>query len=188
MQYGPFLRRYLGSRVIVARKGDLEKAEGLDPNGRDSTEVLAYLRGLIAARRFRADLLLLNCGLHDIKRHRITQAYQVDPAQYRANLRALAAESPLLAEKVAWVSTTPVDDRTHNALNTEFSRYNADVLIYNDIARDEMHAASIPIIDLYSFTTSLAEPAQLYADHVHYVEEIQKLQGAFIAGSLALLL
>ena len=39
-----------------------------------------------------------------------------------------------------------------------------------------------PIVDLYSFTSNLDTP--LYGDHVHFFEEVVKLQAAFITGFL----
>lgn len=40
----------------------------------------------------------------------------------------------------------------------------------------------VPYIDMYNFTNNLGE--DIYFDHVHYKEEVRKLQAAFIAGHL----
>lgn len=188
MQYGPYLKQYLGDQALYARKGDLEKASNLDPNGRDSETVLVYMRSLIEARNFQADILMVNCGLHDIKRDLTLSNYQIPPEQYRQNLVQLINEFPLFAGKLVWVSTTPVADAIHLARNNEFKRYNADVLEYNQIAQDVMRPAGISTIDLYTFTCQLGSPEQLYEDHVHYREGVRMLQGAYIAGCLAHLL
>lgn len=38
------------------------------PNGGDSQMVLAYLKSRLADRTFEPDVIMLNCGLHDIKK------------------------------------------------------------------------------------------------------------------------
>lgn len=185
MQYGPYLKQYLGDRALVARKGDLEKASNLDPNGRDSETVLTYLRSLIDARNFQADLLMVNCGLHDIKRSLAEGQLQVSPEQYRQNLIQLVNDSPLFASKFIWVTTTPVADSIHQARNTDFKRFNADVLHYNQIAAEVFQPLGITIIDLYTFTRQLGPIEQLYEDHIHFKEAVRMLQGAYISGCLA---
>ncbi len=185
MHYGPFLKHYLEGSALVARKGDFEKATNMDPNGRDSEVVLDYLRKLIDARNFQADILLVNCGLHDIKRELSGGNYQVPPDQYRRNLTRLVQDFPQFAGKMVWVNTTPVDDALHQARNAEFKRYNADVLYYNSIAQEVLQPVGIETIDLNTFTSLLGAPEQLYEDHVHFREAVRMLQGAYIAGCLA---
>ncbi len=67
----------------------------------------------------------------------------------------------------------------------EFKRYNRDVIAYNHAAGRVMRQANVPIIDLYKFSMSLGE--DIYCDHVHFKEEIRRLQAAFIAGQLYVL-
>ena len=170
----------------VYHKGDLSGEEKLDPNGRDSSEVLGYLNSL-CDHRFKTNILLINCGLHDIKRLEPAGPHQVEPGTYRQNLKAMVSLFPSLAEHMLWTSTTPVDDAIHNNREHAFLRFNADVLHYNQIAQTVMQAARIPIIDLNRFTLQIGEPESLYQDHVHFQEEISRLQGEYIAGYLQLI-
>lgn len=185
IHYNPFLKQALLGKMDVFHKGDLPGEESLDPNGRDSNEVLAYLYHL-CDRRFTTNLLLINSGLHDIKRQQADGPHQVEPDTYRRNLETMVSLVSNLAEQMLWISTTPVDDAIHNSREQGFLRFNADVLHYNQIAQTVMQAAGIPIIDLYRFTQQIGAPESLYQDHVHFQEDISRLQGEYIAGYLQL--
>jgi len=189
MHYGPHLERMLAGRFAYARKtGQEPEVAGApppvtEPNGGDSAAVLAWLEAMLAGGRFRPDVLLINCGLHDIKTDFATGAKQVPLEAYRRNLRRIVS---LLAEaglRAVWVRTTPVDDATHNS-RAGFGRYAADQRAYNAAADEVMSAAGVPLADLDGFTASLGGPAELYCDHVHFHEPIRRLQAAFLAGWL----
>lgn len=185
IHYGPYLPAYLGDQFAYDRKGGIYRPETdiSEPviNGGDSSLVLQYLCELLE-KKFQTDWLLLNCGLHDIKRHGQTKNLQVPPEQYRENLVDILALARDRAQKIVWVRTTPVDDNIHFARTKEFLRFNKDVLEYNAIADEIFGGAQCPVIDLYGFTGSLDE--NLYVDHIHYNVPVRKLQAAFIAGHL----
>jgi hypothetical protein len=136
--------------------------------------------------RFHPDIVLVNCGLHDIKRNLKTNVIAIDSNEYRKNLIAIFGLLHSHKARVMWISTTPVDDARHNSLSKEFHRYNADVERYNKIAREICVARHIPIIDLYKFTAHLGKDH--YIDHVHYDTSTRELQAAFIAGAVTMLL
>lgn len=60
--------------------------------------------------------------------------------------------------------------------------YVKDLEAYNRIAKEIIIDKNIEFIDLYSFTKHLGE--DIYCDHVHFTEEVRKLQSAFISGYL----
>lgn len=181
MDYGPHLERYLAGTMTYSRKsGDAEARLNLDrpqgANGGDSSMVLEFLR---KSPPLPADILLLNCGLHDIKTSPGTNQHQVPLDQYRSNLKQiLMVKTPT----VVWVRTTPVDDATHNRPGMSFHRSRVDCDAYNAAADEIMRAANIPSIDLHTFTRNLGN--NLYRDHVHFPEAICQLQAAYIAGWL----
>ncbi len=187
IQYGPYLEELLRGKIRYSRKIGDEALYNLDQpmgaNGGDSGMVLDYLiRGPQAGAG--ADALLLNCGLHDIKKDRTTGLVQVELPQYERNLRAIVSLARNRFRVVLWVNTTPVPDDTHNSRPTiSFNRYNRDVLAYNEAAKRIMDEFKVPIIDLYGFTVALSLPS-LYCDHVHYEEQARMLQAAYIAGAL----
>lgn len=187
IQYGPYLEAYLKGFMDYGRKeGEEEALRNLDvpqgANGGDSTMVLRFLQAKAAASGIDADVLLLNCGLHDIKTDPQTGAKQVPLAQYRENLAAILDVVSRVRPQVVWVRTTPCHERVHNKPGMAFHRFAADCAAYNAAADGIMAGAGVPLLDLHTFTRNLGpEP---FCDHVHFHEAIRKKQGAFIAGWL----
>jgi Na+-transporting NADH:ubiquinone oxidoreductase subunit NqrA len=81
-----------------------------------------------------------------------------------------------------WVRTTDVVDDIHNTRISQFHRFHEDVLAYNQVADQVMTSNGVPTIDLYTFTREFGAGA--YCDHVHFTEEVRRLQAAYIAGFL----
>lgn len=187
LQYMPYLQTDLSDNFIIENKqDDGETMKNLDiprgSNGGDSHMVLEYLKIKVKDPSFQPDVLLLNCGLHDIKRDAASHALAVPPEQYRQNLQDIFL---LLNKKhipVIWIRTTEVVDSIH-AKNKEFGRFAKDLEQYNSIADEVAMKYQVPEIDLYSFTKKLG--ANRYADHVHYNDNVKALQGAFIAGYMS---
>jgi lysophospholipase L1-like esterase len=190
--YTPYLQSDLADAVLFSRKGPSqiesvdEEVEDPQANGGDSRAVLNYLQMRFTDDRFHPDIVVVNCGLHDIKRNPNTNVIAIDSSEYRKNLIAMFALLHSHKARVIWISTTPVDDARHNSLSKQFYRYNADVERYNRIAREICATRHIPIIDLYEFTAHLGKDH--YIDHVHYDTSTRELQAAFIAGAVTMLL
>jgi len=190
IHYGPYLEKFLPDRFHYDRKRDAgaEKAEAnLDipsgANGGDSRMVLDYLRLRRKHSPIPADLLLLNCGLHDVKTNIGTGARQVSSRDYEENLEAILEIVKAAGWRLLWVHTTPVVDAVHNRPGASFHRHAPDVEAYNAIASRLMEAAGVATIDLHAFSAKFAPEG--FCDHVHYNEEVRALQGAFIAGRLS---
>lgn len=190
IQYGDALERRLAGTFRYGRKCDDAGApkalSNLDvptgANGGDSAMVLAYLRHRRATDPIRAEILLLNCGLHDIKTDPATRARQVEPAAYEANLRAIVAEVAAMGPTLVWVRTTPALAEVHNRPNSGFLRFAEDVAAYNAIADRVMAEAGVHVIDLFTFSQGFV-PAG-FCDHVHYTEPVREEQARFIAEQL----
>lgn len=192
MQYGPALERALppGWSYDRKRDGGGEKgAANLDvpqgANAGDSRMVLGYLRHRRRHARIAADVLLVNCGLHDIKTAGPAAPRQVPLDEYEKNLRAIVTEARAMHLRVVWASTTPVDDAIHAAKMHEFMRFASDVAAYNAAADRIMAELQVPVIDLHGFSRTLV-PTGL-VDHVHYDEPSQIRQAGFLAERLAAL-
>ena len=188
VQYGPFLEQMVKGRYSYARKTGTEEALAkaelkTGNNGGDSGAVLAYLSAMRTHGNFQPDVLLLNCGLHDIKTDPATGRKQVSLDQYRQNLRKIVALFRGVPTRVIWVRTTPVDDKQHNDRKIGFHRFARDVTAYNSAADSIMGAAGLTILDLCGFTRNLG--AGVFHDHVHYTEPVRAQQAAYIAGFLA---
>lgn len=182
IHYGPFLQQQLQGVMGYARKEgakeDLDNPNGA--NGGDSSMVLDYLQDKADSGGIDADLLLVNCGLHDIKTDRETGTKQITIKDYATNLRTIIALAAKMKLQLIWIRTTPLDEKVHNARDVGFLRYNADHEAYQKIADEIMAEAKIPVIDLHTFTANLGP--DLFSDHVHFPEPIREKQAAYIAG------
>lgn len=192
MHYGPWLESFLGGAFSYGRKtGTSTDMENLDVpsggNGGDSARVLRYLEtNHVHGEIPNADFLLVNCGLHDLRVDPGTGQHQVEIATYRENLARIVQAGLQLSSQLIWVTTTPCNDTVHNTRNKEFHRYRSDLIVYNEVADEIMDHYGVSRVDLFAFTefleTQLGEA--VYEDHVHFIPEIRRLQGAFIAGFL----
>ncbi|MCC7263436.1 MAG: SGNH/GDSL hydrolase family protein [Candidatus Latescibacteria bacterium] len=189
IQYGPYLQQALRGVMEYGRKeGEEEALLNLDQpqgaNGGDSSMVLDFLRAKARTGGIAADVLLLNCGLHDLRTTPATGEKQVPLPRYRENLAAIINLVAQLEPSLVWMRTTPCDERVHNSRpEIAFHRFAADGAAYNQAADEVMRAHGVPILDLYTFTVNLGE--DLYCDHVHFHEAIRAQQAAFLAGWLA---
>ncbi len=181
--YGPALEQALAGKLAYARKSGVDEAlENLDvptgANAGDSRMLRAYLEHRFKDPTFKPDILLVNCGLHDIKMH--DTGIQISLLEFKDNVSAVARLALANQVRMMWVRITPVDDHIHNTVyKTDFKRFSADVAAYNEVADEIMTELDIPIIDLHGFTTMLGE--DIFADHVHYKPGIYAQQGAWIA-------
>jgi len=187
IHYGPSLKNMLEGTFEYDRKGGEELAlkdlnNPMGANGGDSGMVLDFLTEQNRDGLMNYDILLLNCGLHDIKTGPETGKHQVDIEKYKQNLKDVLAMMKKAGITVIWVRTTPVDDEIHNSKMKQFRRYSRDLEKYNAAADIIMNESGIAGIDLYSFTKALG--SDVFCDHVHFKEEIRTLQAAFIAGYL----
>ena len=184
IHYTPFLRERMAPWADLARKGgdehkpaNLDKADAL--NGGDSTACLDYLYERLQNPKFKYDWILLNCGLHDIKRNvKPPRALQVPPEKYEANLNEIIFLMQRYSQRLCWISSTPAFEDVHNKPESMFHRFHADIQYYNALAAGLCKANNIPIIDLYAFTLPHCPGA--FCDHVHFTEEIRALQAEFL--------
>ncbi len=182
IQYGPSLEKALAGFFHYDRKrGSLEDLDNPDgANGGDSSMVLEYLESRQKADPIRADILVINCGLHDIKMPPDRDETQISQADYARNLRKILRIADEMKFYVVWVRTTPVIDAIHNSRCKAFRRTAADVAVFNSIADELMRERTV--IDLHTFSADFGEAG--FIDHVHFNEECRRAQGLFLAGAL----
>ena len=186
--YTQYLAKYLGFEYEVLSKGENENTDCPDgKNFGDSRMLLSYLRGEAMGGRLNYDIIIFNCGLHDIKYNWETEKIQVEPDEYENNLRRICAILKGTGANVYFVNSTPVYDEIHNStkniiLNVDFVRRPGDIEKYNAIAEKVMPENAVHIIDLYAFTKPFGTKA--VRDHVHFFPEIEEKQAQFIANYL----
>lgn len=189
LDYGRYLRDFVRHDIEIYGKPGVEEAyQDLDQpiggNGGDSNRVLAYIKELYEAEQLSFDYFVFNCGLHDIKRNGHGVELQVTKERYISNLEYIIAIMKAKCIKTIFINTTPADESRYSNIH-EFIRYNDDVVAYNKLAQNIMRTNGITIINLYAFTESLgAEGDDLFRDHTHFLDNIIRLQAAYIAGAL----
>jgi len=188
IQYGPYVKALTADYLHYDRKrGEAEALVDLDKpvgaNGGDSSMVLAYLLEE-QSKGVQYDVLLVNCGLHDIKTDIVTKEKQISLNEYANNLERIVEIAQTMSRQFIWVKTTDAVEEVHNKPDSSFHRFHEDVVTYNACADEIMEKHGVPTIDLYTFTRTFGEEA--YCDHVHYNEEIRRLQAAYIVGFLDL--
>jgi len=186
IHYGPYLREMIKDKFTYDRKRGLEHAladldKPVGANAGDSSMVLEYLQEEHDLGR-RYDILAISCGMHDLRRDRESNMVQIEIDEYRRNLKSIVEISKKMANEVIWISLTSIIDEIHNARKSGVLRYSSDVEKYNEVSTSVMKDGKVKIIDLYNFTKNLDE--DIYCDHVHFKDEVRRLQGAFIAGYL----
>lgn len=186
LAYGKYLNEFLINNYILIRKSGINEAfENLDnvkgANIGDSDNALVYIKNEYLSNN-KYDIILFNCGLHDIRVDRHSKLIQVDELKYKTNIENIVNIISKMTNKSIWINTTIINDSIHNNRNVGYLRYNKDVIKYNDISNEIMKKNNIESIDLYKFTQDLA--GEIYLDHVHFKEEIVKLQAEFIAGHI----
>jgi len=183
IHYGPYLEKSLKGYFMYDRKrvseNNLDNPNGA--NGGDSNMVVLYLNELKENKNFKTDYLLINCGLHDIKRNNENNNPQVSLEQYSKNLYKIISISKELGAKLIWINSTPVIDSIHNS-KVSFKRYTEDLNKYNLKSTEIMEEMKIPIIDIYTFTLKFIPDG--YIDHVHYNDIVRQKQADFIAENL----
>lgn len=184
MHYGPCLKDYIAPAFNYSRKGEGKAVENLDvassANGGDSSACIAYLEGLLTQPALRLDILMWNCGLHDIKT--TPNGWQVPFENYCTNLEKGIDLIKQHGIRPVWVNTTAAFEDIHNSRTDLFQRFHADVIKCNQAAAEIMRQKHVTVIDLYSFTLKFGKEA--VCDHVHFHENVRQLQAAFIAGHL----
>jgi lysophospholipase L1-like esterase len=155
-----------------------------EPNGGDSARVLEHLDAWAIADR--PAVVHFNCGLHDLKRSRAGDAYQVPLPQYEANLRRIVER--LRGEtdaRLVFATTTPILDERHarrgGSTPIDFNRFEADVRRYNEVALAVMAAAGVPVNDLHRVVAAAGLESTMRQDGTHYTPE----GNAFLARAVA---
>ena len=186
--YGPYLKEavgwFLDVDIETGQRIAFENTESPEQiRGGDSSTVLDRLRNRFENESFQPDYIVLNCGLHDIKTDIETGRKNVVIDRYSANLNDIFRVIRQKGIGLFWVRTTPVVDQRHNSICKTFYRYDADVKVYNEKADAIAIEHGVAVLDLHRFTQGWS--GNIYCDHVHFIEEVQKSQAAFIAGYLS---
>jgi hypothetical protein len=187
IHYGPYLKKMIEDKFDYDRKRGMEQAlmdldKPIGANAGDSRMVLEYLVEEYK-KSTKYDILAINCGLHDVRVDRVSNKIQVMLEEYEMNLNKIIEISKEKSSKIIWIGLTPIIDKIHNSRKEGFLRYDEDVKTYDNVSKQIMKKHDIQCVNIYNFTKNLGR--DIYFDHVHFKEEVRKLQAAFIAGHLS---
>ena len=167
--------------VVVQKLSDDAIVWGPDWDGYTSTNVLSHVDEVIAQK---ADIVHVNCGLHDIIRPHDARENRVPLAQYRANVeRFLSRLVRSSSAAILWATITPIDEvRQHRV--QPFYRFENDIKLYNEEARSIAVRTGVAINDLYTAMLE-AGPGERYTeDGVHFTEEGYRFLGEAVANAV----
>ena len=161
-------------------------AWGPKENGGTSANVLAHLDEWVLSRE--AELVHLNCGLHDLKREFRAKEAAVPLAQYCANVEEIFSRLREGTQaRLVWATTTPVNERRHHE-NKAFDRFEADVEAYNAAALDVAAGYGVRVNDLFRVVTDAGRDGLLLPDGVHFTHHGYALLGGAVAQAVRALL
>lgn len=181
MGYAPIVQKLLdGKAEIISNK----------PNGGDSNNTLKNLDEW--AIKHQPQVIHFNCGIHDTKKTKGKEQFQVSPEQYEANLRKIVERLRKETKaKLVFALTTPIIDE--RAVKTrekaDYELLDASIQKYNDIARKLMKELNVPINDLNALFPDAATRNKLMnADGTHFTGEGSNKLAAAVADVVGKLL
>lgn len=159
---------------------------GPKENGGTSANVLAHLDEWVLSRR--ADVVHLNCGLHDLRKEFRAKESAVPLARYRANLEEIFRKVLDGTEaRLLWATTTPVNEERHHE-NKGFDRFEADVEAYNRAASEIADRLGVRANDLFRVVMDAGRDELLLPDGVHFTVGGYALLGKAVAEAVRAIL
>jgi lysophospholipase L1-like esterase len=175
MGYQPFVRDELDGQAEVW---------GPQENGAHSVNVIMHLHEWVGKQQ--PDIVHVNAGLHDLKTDRWDGRGAIVPlAHYRENVaRILTWVREQSGATAIWATTTPVNHELAHAAHAaarDFSRYNEDVIAFNEAAAEVAGGMRVPVNDLYAVIEAGGQTALQTDDGVHFVSDGYAALGKAVA-------
>ena len=167
----PFVRNCLPSRFRLRSPA---------VNCKSSQHVAAGIREWVPPGS--ADIVHLNCGLHDVRHDPGRHLPVSSPEEYLANLRRVFDHLAGTGAAVVWATTTPVDEAMHGG--TEAPRWHGtDIVAYNRLSTELARGFGFRINDLHGRLAG-AEGGLWMPDGVHFNHAGNQLIGKFVAAAI----
>jgi lysophospholipase L1-like esterase len=168
----PFVRRCLPARFRLHSPA---------VNCRSSRDVAASIQQWVPHGT--ADIVHLNCGLHDIRHDPGQSRPRTSPEEYAAHLRQVFTWLAATGATVVWATSTPVDEAMHGGI--ESSRwYRADLVAYNRLSAELALGFGFRINDLHRWLSEAAVERLLMPDGVHFNRHGNQLIGQHVAAAI----
>ena len=131
-----------------------------------------------------ADVVHLNCGLHDIVRLYGPHKNRIPLAAYRENVRTiLDTLVEFTSAKIIWATTTPVNEATYLA-HRGLVCSEDDIAAYNQVSVALASELGVPVNDLHAAVMAAGRDALLGEDGIHYTEAGYRLLGQEVADAI----
>lgn len=170
MAYEPVVKTKLQGRCEVW--GPVE-------NGGTSANVLKNLDEWCIGRP--ADVIHVNCGLHDLKRMGDLSKNTTPLDEYERDVRrVLERLKKETAARIIWAATTPVIDEWHLRVK-KFARRQEEVLAYNAASSAVARSLGVEINDLHAVIWTAGPERCLQPDGVHMNPTGNELLAAAVA-------
>lgn len=164
---------------------DVAAVESPEENCRFTTNTLCFLNTwaeqLTTVPPEDVHLVHWNNGLWDVCHFAGDPLPLVPPEEYRINLHRVAGRIRTVFPKarILFSLTTLVDENSTKFQHGVPMRTNAEITLYNDIARQAMGEEGIPVNPLDEFSSTL--PRDLHIDWVHYTPQGYRLLAENVA-------
>ena len=168
----PFVRRSLPSRF---------KLRSPTVNGKSSDCVAAGIRDWIPPGT--ADIVHLNCGLHDIRRDPGQRRPRISPTEYIANLRQVFEYLAATGACVIWATSTPVREALDEPIDSP-RWHQADLVRYNRLSVELALGFGFRVNDLHGRLSEAPVDALLMPDGVHFNHAGNALIGRQVAAAI----
>lgn len=178
---GDSIRLNLQKQVREILTGEAE-VSGPAENCASSRDLLRGLEQWLGESA--ADVVHVNCGLHDIRHDPGNGGPQVPAEEYARNVAEIIETIVLRGNPtVIWSTTTPVNDERHNS-RKDSRRFQQDVSRYNDVAMRIAVEAGARINDLHSMVIDAGADGLWAEDGVHFTESGYRLLAAGVASAV----
>jgi len=174
---GDSIRIHYQAHVRARLRGEIEVV-GPPENGETSRNVRSRLSYWLET--YPADLIHLNCGLHDIRVDDPASGVQVPLDQYAENVNAILRCAQQHAGLVIWATSTPINEFLHQP-NKPSRRFEADLCAYNRVAMDLARAAGVEINDLWQRLRAHGTGSLWDRDGVHFNDQGYALIAEYVA-------
>lgn len=130
-----------------------------------------------------ADLVHINCGLHDIRFDPSAEHPTCSIKEYAAHLETIFSYLAATAPVVVWATSTPINETLHNSSKLS-RRYQADLIEYNRVSVALARAFNFRVNDLHQILYSSNPESLLLPDGLHFNENGNALIGKLVADAV----
>jgi isoamyl acetate esterase len=168
----PYVRQYLPARFKLLSHAD---------NCKSSRNVAERIRDWVPPAT--ADIVHVNCGLHDIRQDIGQRRPVSSPEEYVANLRHIFTYLAGTGASVIWATNTPIRESLHGGIES-LRWYLADLVAYNRLSMELAVSFGFRINDLYGQLSGAAVERLLMPDGVHFNQVGNRLIGKYVAAAI----